>query len=1371
MTVAPLVPSSGRAKMLILTKGPVQSEHGAGEINRGKMKRKLLSMLTRAKIPVDQVAFANITCWYKRDDHTKEEVLECREHLVRLVADINPNIIVAMGTEAFEAAHEPLSLYLHHADLFRSKTFGGRKLMPTYSPGMVFREWGKQQDIEMDLAKAWSTSDTRDFPMGLGEDYFVLTTPEQVKEALDYLSTRPLVTFDIETEGFNLFEQDEILCVQLSSKVGEGFVIPLRGAWELHTEDTYAPWQLERGRWDRAKDGRSVLVDPVSEAAHERDKRRAVRVFKPTFPVGAPVCNAPEKHDPDSPKFEKKGHICRGTLTNVLSGPIVSCEAGGRMGGKPVPRDYNIFVDMLKDFLEGPTPKAAQNGKFDIHGLKYQFGIRVHEFAFDTILAHHLVHEEIPHDLDYIRSLLTWMPRYNVELKKYVPTKRHSFALVLNEILWLYGAADADCEFRIIEPLTEWMTRDNSENGWLFNNISVPLARTLTQIEEHGILVNMPRLEELSEWYRRKMASLDRELSEMCHKRGLTPLEKWTNDNQLRAWCFQDEYKHIIKKATKTLPEHNRIMKGIDLPDYMAWKSKKTGAPSTGKKSMTALKNWCNEELVFAWKNIDNREVRVATDKPLSQRTRDKRAWKLEFLLKIEELKKATKAKNQFLDGDDAKDIVGAKALLAHIKTDGRVHSSYNQLIETARLSCVPLTAQILTAEGWKTHDQLTPGESVLGWDVLNRRYEWTPLQQVHRGQARLGTLQYRHPTTKGRSRKKFYPRSTANHKWVIDDGRISGFAESSMLRGLTVRLAAAQPAPSGDSNVTPDEAAIVGWLITDGWVMNREVQNRHNPSAAVSLNKPKSVAALRALLKPYPHTEHARTKTTTFYIGTSYYRQLMARCNLDGRRLKEESLEPFILALSQESRASMYEAMMEADGSRTRVHQERFGALSSSVSKESFLLLCALLGRFTTAGDRPLGNKKPFTDFHVWQVPSTRRIVFTEDDTESEVWCPQTALGTWVMRQNDEVFITGNSRDPNLQNLPNTGECKAHDKMRCPPGCANEYRHFSVRSMFTVPEDCDWLAADYRSEEVRIIAYLSQEDSLLGVLFKCECGEDFSPTDERPSRPLEQMIHEKATGHKGTDVHQMVASRVFSIEYDAVTKEQRRQCKSVTFGMAYGQTEQGLAEALGWAVKRAKAFSEFYFKAFPKLKTFRDKRYNEVSAGKSIPNALGRLRHTFGPIEMKDWVDKFDYRKVVSAMQRERLNYDTQSSAADIISLGTIALADVWGYEDGDLTDAHRLGIKICGFAPAVRLRDLGVKVINTVHDALEFECPKAARAEATDIIEKVMVQLPWLLLGWYLPVDITHGRYWDDVGDYDEYAEEREAQEASDAPEEVTA
>jgi uracil-DNA glycosylase family 4 len=1089
-TVSPLTPegwwesrvNDDQPRMLVITGWPNKDEMERGRMNEGKVKRKLGQMFARAGVPMGQVAFAPLLCWRPDTDRepTEKEVAECRAHLLDYVDDLNPNVILTMGVPALDGCHEPLSIYMRRGEVFKSKVFG-KKLVPTFAPGLVLREWDKQKTIEHDLRRAWEQAQTPEFPLGLGDDYFVCITPEEVKGALDYLTDRPIASFDIETEGFNLFEQDEILCVQISSKTGEGFVFPLRGAWARHKKDKYADWQLEHGIWGEGKNEhgqvKRVLFDGESMANHERDKRRKVKVFHPAFPTGSVICQTPDAHNPYSPAYEKQQHICRGTVTNVLRGALEPCTMPGQMLGKEVPHDYNVIAGMLRDWLQGQTKKAAQNGKFDVKGLLYQLGIKVENFVFDTILAYHIIHEEFPHDLDTIRSFVTWMPRYNEYLKTFVPSKKHSFALVPNEVLWTYGAADADCEFRIIEPLMEWLLEDNPADGqWLFDNIAMPLQRTLTQIEGNGILVNRDRLTQLSQWYREKIDSLRTLLSEMAHDDGFTEPEKWHNDNDLREWMFKADYEHEVRKGTLhtckachgkdwelceecvegKVPGREPEMvacKGINFPTYMAWKSKKTGQPSTGKKSFAALRAWCREEFKYTMRQTGNRRdgtpimSRFITKTELKPSARAYRARMAEYLDAIEQLKKCIKAKNQFLDGDDEKQVVGAKALLAHIKRDGRVHTTFNQLVETARLS----------------------------------------------------------------------------------------------------------------------------------------------------------------------------------------------------------------------------------------------------------------------------------------------------------------------------------SRDPNMQNQTNSGECGIHQEqgVRCPAGCPGEYRHYSIRSMYTVKEGCKWVAADYRSEEVRIMAYLAGDMKLLEATMTCYgpkkvggCGLVFLPTEDDPERPLKMLKHERDEGHVAADVHQWVASQVFGVAYDAVTKEQRRQCKSVTFGIAYGQSEMGLADALGWTVERAAALIKLYFQTFPDLAKYQKKCEGGTFHGMDSINGFGRKRHTFGPVEMKPYVREWDWKKVVNAMSRERLNFPTQSTAAEVISLVTIALGDVWGYETGENTVAHRLGKQLCGgVAPALTLRDLAISIILTVHDALEFECPEEHVERLCGIIEDVMVGIPWKILGWFLPVDISVGRYWDDTHDEDEYAAEREA------------
>lgn len=1081
-------------RLLVITGVPNKEEAYAGQMNKGKVKRKLAQMFRRAGVPFDKVAFAPLLCWRPGgDDPTEKQVAECRTHLAELVDDLRPNCVLTMGVPALEGCHEPMSLYLRRGDLVQSKQFG-TKMIATFAPGIVLREWEKQSVIEHDIRRAWEQAQARKWPLMLGEDYFVCLTPDEVKAALDYLRDRPIAAFDIETEGFNLFENDEILCVQISSKTGEGFVFPLRGTWLRHEEDQYADWQIEHGEWrySTGPDGERarVLYDAESLKAHDRDKRRPAKVWSPAFPKGSVICRTPDAHNPFSEAYQKDGHICRGTVSDVLDGPLEPCTSGGRMAGKMVPRDYNVIVGMLREWLEGPTPKSGHNLVFDVHGLRYQLGIRVRNITFDSILAYHIIHEEWPHDLDAVRSFLTWMPRYNEELHTHVPSKKHSFALVPNDVLWFYGAADADCEFRIIEPLMDWLVQDNPDDGqWLLDNIAMPLQRTLVQIEENGILIDTDKLTKLSEWYRQKIHALRVDLAKLCDEDGLTPCEHWSNDNELREWLFNEDYERVTKKGTQwvckschgnweeedcndciggKIPGRDPVtvpMRGIGFPANVAWKSKKTGEPSTGKKSFAALRAWCREEYRYKVKQVGEKKdgtpifKRVITTTLLSKRERDRRTHMAQYLDVLEQLKKCIKAKNQFLDGDDDNKAIGAKALLAHIKSDGRVHTQYNQLVETARLS----------------------------------------------------------------------------------------------------------------------------------------------------------------------------------------------------------------------------------------------------------------------------------------------------------------------------------SRNPNLQNIVNVGECGIHQPqgIRCTVGCPGEYRHYSIRSMYTVPEGKKWVAADYRSEEVRIMAYLSEDMKLLEATMTCYgpkgvggCGLVFLPTDDDPDRPLKMLLHERETGHVPADVHQWVASQVFGIPYDEVTKEQRRQCKSVTFGIAYGQTEVGLADALGWTVERARELIALYLATFPDLARYQRESMRGTAHGVDAVNALGRKRHTLGPVEMRPFVRDWDWMKVVNAMGRERLNYPTQSSAADIIALDAIALFDVWGYEDGMESIAHKLGRKVCGGeAPAFLLRDLGVKALDQVHDAFELECPDENIEAASRIIEDVMVGIPWRLLGWYLPVDISVGRWWDDAGDPDSWSDVRFSDKQAEEADEVAA
>jgi DNA polymerase I-like protein with 3'-5' exonuclease and polymerase domains len=963
----------------------------------------------------------------------------------RIIAEHQPNVVVAMGGDAFNSVYNTENpLGRHRGEILRVHG-NGPKLVPTFDPNFVYKAWQNQETITYDLRKALATSDTKKMPLRMGKDYTVITSIEQAREAAAYLKKAKRMSYDIETEGFDLFEHDEILCVQFSTRKGEGIVFPLRGQWSMHETDTYSQWQLDNGFWRFIEDDDGN----VTKLLCKNEENKPVPM-NPAFPAGSVVCNNPTIHD--QPK-KPKGHFCRGTLTNVWGGKFVAYQGPGRMNGKFVPEEYIIIRDLLEDIFESDAVKVAHNGKFDCHGLEYQLGIIVRRFLIDTMLAYHQFHEERPHNLEFVRSRYSTMPKYDNELKSYVAKgKGGSFATVPNDILWYYGAADADLELRLVEPLLKEIMTDNPDNGmWLFENVDMPFNRALVQIENNGMLIDTKRFDVLVGVYNDALKEFGRRMEVQCKEHGLSDLGVWNNANTLRPWLFETDYEWITEPAKYkkckecnsdtrvdtsgacfpcdgtgkilTKNEVTRPMRGIGMP---AW-----GVPvtdndelKTDKKAFTALLAWCAEDVVYTLSTVKGTAVRRPTKKPLSDRELKTRAWKREILNTILRYKQSIQARNLFLEGNPDKKSDGAQAMLKHIRSDGRVHCTYMQLTTTARLS------------------------------------------------------------------------ATA----------------------------------------------------------------------------------------------------------------------------------------------------------------------------------------------------------------------------------------------------------PNLQNISNEDDVDGY------------FYGSGIRTMFTAPEGYRFVEVDYSSQEMRILAYLADERNLMDVFTVCQtCGEDFKPTADNPERPFEFKIHRAMTGHKAQDLHTGTAAKVFAVEYDKVTKQQRTFAKRINFGLNYGQGSRGLAEVLGISLAEAQEVIDDYMAAFPGIRLFQATKKNNVYRGRKIPNGFGRWKHNFGVKEMKNYLSQREYEKVVSSLYRSSVNYPVQSTPADISANVVIALADVWGVEREDWrsVEAHAIAFDLMGFNPATRLRDLGVKMVNLVHDSFQFEIPEENVEEAVDIITRVAEGLPFEQLGWFLPVDVSVGSFW---GQHEEWRTEHE-------------
>ena len=200
-------------------------------------------------------------------------------------------------------------------------------------------------------------------------------------------------------------------------------------------------------------------------------------------------------------------------------------------------------------------------------------------------------------------------------------------------------------------------------------------------------------------------------------------------------------------------------------------------------------------------------------------------------------------------------------------------------------------------------------------------------------------------------------------------------------------------------------------------------------------------------------------------------------------------------------------------------------------------------------------------------------------------------------------VAATGrlSSTNPNLQNIPIRTE-----------------RGKQVRKAF-IPRDENYvlLAADYSQIELRIIAALSEEETMIEA-FK-----------------------------NGEDIHASTAAKVFNVPLSEVTREQRSNAKTVNFGIVYGVSAFGLSNQTDLTRKESKELIDLYYETYPKLKNYMSAQVDFARDNGYVETVLQRRRY------LKD----INSRNAIvrGAAERNAVNAPIQGSAADIIKIAMI--------------------------------------------------------------------------------------------------------------------
>lgn len=254
-------------------------------------------------------------------------------------------------------------------------------------------------------------------------------------------------------------------------------------------------------------------------------------------------------------------------------------------------------------------------------------------------------------------------------------------------------------------------------------------------------------------------------------------------------------------------------------------------------------------------------------------------------------------------------------------------------------------------------------------------------------------------------------------------------------------------------------------------------------------------------------------------------------------------------------------------------------------------------------------------------------------------------------------------SMEPNLQNIPIRMELGRQ-----------------IRKVFVPKEGCIFLDADYSQIELRVLAHMSGDESMIEAY------------------------------NEGEDIHAITASKVFHVPPEEMTPELRRKAKAVNFGIIYGISAFALSQDLNITKKEADEYIKKYFETYPKIKGFLD----------GLVDSAKKLGYSVTEFNRKRPVPELSSSNFMQRSFGERvaMNAPIQGTAADIIKIAMVRVEKRL-YEE-----------------------KLRTRLILQVHDELLLEAPYEEAVRAAAILKEEMVNA--VNMSVKMEVEVKEGTNW---------------------------
>lgn len=240
------------------------------------------------------------------------------------------------------------------------------------------------------------------------------------------------------------------------------------------------------------------------------------------------------------------------------------------------------------------------------------------------------------------------------------------------------------------------------------------------------------------------------------------------------------------------------------------------------------------------------------------------------------------------------------------------------------------------------------------------------------------------------------------------------------------------------------------------------------------------------------------------------------------------------------------------------------------------------------------------------------------------------------------------------------------------------------MRRAFTAPQGSVIVSADYSQIELRIMAHLSGDKTLIAAF------------------------------QNGEDVHRRTAAEVFGTAPENVSSEQRRYAKTINFGLIYGMGQYGLAKSLGIDNLSAKNFIDRYFARYPGVAEYMQRTKEQAAAQGYVETLFGRsalfARHPQQNANAR------------AGAERAAINAPMQGTASDLIKRAMIDVRNC-------LSDG------------------IGSKLVMQVHDELVLEVVETELDFVKEKLPQIMAKVDGGLLDVPLVAEVGVGENWEEA------------------------